>query len=113
MADCQLTKIIGNNIAEQRKKLGLSQKELASQLEIAQDSLSRIERGVSTPTIKRLEQIAKCLGCSVALLVIDASSKSPEKALSIAKQLENLSANQQELAWNIIKAAIDTLAKQK
>ena len=41
--------VLGQNIAEQRKKLHLSQKDLAHQLGITQDALSRIEKGKWRP----------------------------------------------------------------
>ncbi len=52
-----LTKIFGNNIRKRRKGLYLTQVELAERLGIGQQSLSRIERGVTAPKFERLEEI--------------------------------------------------------
>lgn len=63
-----LTKIFGNNIRKRRKGLYLTQVELAERLGIGQQSLSRIERGVTAPKFERLEEIEDVLQCSVSAL---------------------------------------------
>jgi transcriptional regulator with XRE-family HTH domain len=44
----------------------LTQAELAEQLNMGSDSLSRIENGIVAPRFQRLEDIAKILDCTVA-----------------------------------------------
>jgi len=46
--------------------MGLTQAELAEQLNMGGDSLSRIENGIVAPRFQRLEDIAKVLDCAVA-----------------------------------------------
>ena len=43
MATNKLAVIVGENISERRRRLGLSQKELADRLEISQDAMARVE----------------------------------------------------------------------
>jgi len=63
-----LAKTIGDNIASRRRALGLTQMVLAEQLGIGQDALSRMEKGMISPKISRLQDFAAVLECSVASL---------------------------------------------
>lgn len=56
------TKIIGNRIAEARKKKGISQAELAQQLFISSQAVGKWERGESMPDILTLNRLAEILG---------------------------------------------------
>lgn len=49
-------------VAEARAQYGMSQKELAEATGIDQGDISRIERGISNPSVGTLERIAKALG---------------------------------------------------
>lgn len=53
---------IGEEILKARAKAGLSQKELAARTQIDQSDISKIERGISNPTIDTIEKIAVGLG---------------------------------------------------
>ena len=53
---------IGNAIASARAYTGMSQMELSAATEIDQGDISRIERGLSNPTVETLERIAAGLG---------------------------------------------------
>lgn len=41
----KIVEIVGANIANRRRQLNISQKELAARLDITQDAMNRIERG--------------------------------------------------------------------
>lgn len=59
-----LSKLIGVNIQERRKKLGLTQENLAEKIGVGQQSLSRMERGDIAPKLERLPDVAATLQCS-------------------------------------------------
>lgn len=59
----------GQLIAQQRGALGLTQKQLASQLHISERTVSRWERGVGFPDLSLLEPLADALGLSVIELL--------------------------------------------
>lgn len=61
-----LSKLVGRNIAERRRQLGLTQEALGENLGITGAALSRIESGQTTPRISRLENLADVLNCQVA-----------------------------------------------
>lgn len=59
------------NIAKIRESQGITQVELADRLDIHVTNLNRIERGKSSPSTARLEQIARALGVPVSDLIAD------------------------------------------
>jgi uncharacterized protein YjbI with pentapeptide repeats len=56
------TKMIGNKIAEARKKLNISQAQLAESLFISAQAVGKWERGESMPDITTLNRLAEILG---------------------------------------------------
>ncbi|WP_183237684.1 helix-turn-helix transcriptional regulator [Bradyrhizobium sp. CIR18] len=57
---------IGERIRSQRKKIGLSQKELASQLDIVFQQLQKHENGTSRVPASRLYEIARVLNTPIS-----------------------------------------------
>ena len=55
----------GEFICESRKKLGMSQRELANKLNITDKAVSKWERGLSFPDISMLIPISEALGISL------------------------------------------------
>ena len=56
----------GAVVSERRKLLDMSQETLAERVGIAQESLSRMEKGFIAPRFERLQLFADALGCSIA-----------------------------------------------
>lgn len=56
------TKMIGNKIAKARKKINVSQAQLAEQLFISPQAVGKWERGESIPDIVTINRLAKILG---------------------------------------------------
>lgn len=69
-----LSALVGRNIAQRRKILGITQDDLADRLNITPAALSRIESGRTAPRFSRLSDIAGCLGCPVADLFTSSDS---------------------------------------
>ena len=67
---------IGKYIAGKRKKLGMTQKQLAEKLGMSDKSVSKWERGESIPDIEVLKQIADLFGVSVDYLLSETHDKS-------------------------------------
>ncbi len=107
-----IVEIVGKNIAEQRKKIKLSQKELAAKLNITHDAMSRMERGKMAPKMSRLHEVANALQCSVSSLFQISSPSIQEKALAIAETLESLSPEQQEAVLNVMYSTVSALKKE-
>lgn len=62
----KLALIIGANIASRRKKKNISQRSLAERVNLTYSAMCRIEAGVSSSRVSRLQAIATCLECPVA-----------------------------------------------
>lgn len=62
--------LVGQTISEIRNEKGISQRELSKKTGIMQAEICKIEQGKGNPTLTTLEKIAKCLGRTVASLVI-------------------------------------------
>lgn len=58
-----------NRVAVLRKRLGLSQVELAGKIGVTRDTISKMENGHLDLKVSRLEQLAGVLGCSCAYLL--------------------------------------------
>lgn len=77
------SKSIGNKIATARKKMNLSQAELAQQVSISSQAVGKWERGESLPDITTLNRLAEILG--VDLNYFSESFASEEKAVTNAQ----------------------------
>lgn len=56
---------IGTNIKALRVERGMTQKELAEQVNVDQSMICQIERGTKMPTVPLAKQIADALGCNI------------------------------------------------
>lgn len=63
------SKLTGKLIAQRRGELGLTQKQLAQQLNVSDRAVSRWERGVGFPDLSLLEPLADTLGLSIPELL--------------------------------------------
>jgi transcriptional regulator with XRE-family HTH domain len=58
----ELATILGRNVRAHRKRLGLSQEQLALETEMKRSYLSDLERGTRNPSVKAIERLAAALG---------------------------------------------------
>lgn len=70
MKEKQTSAKVGMNIKIMRIKIDTTQEELAFHAKISRNMLSNIERGVQSPTVEILSQIAKALGVELYKLFI-------------------------------------------
>ena len=112
MAENKLAEIVGENISERRRRLGLSQKELADRLEISQDAMARMEKGRIAPKMGRLQGIADTLQCTVAYLFRTHDEETEERAANIADILKMLPADGQEALVELVANAARVMRKQ-
>ena len=106
-----LTKIFGNNIRKRRKGLYLTQVELAERLGIGQQSLSRIERGVTAPKFERLEEIEDVLQCSVSALFHAEPCEKGGIDRIIRENLQGLQEKEQKIILKLI-AEVSVVLKE-
>jgi ribosome-binding protein aMBF1 (putative translation factor) len=67
---------IADQVAERRKRLGLSQAELAELVETTQSAIARLESGGRPPRIDTLLRIAAALDCD---LLVELRPRTPKK----------------------------------
>jgi uncharacterized protein YjbI with pentapeptide repeats len=94
-------KIIGSKIAEARKKINISQAELAEQLFISPQAVGKWERGESIPDLITFNRLAKVLG--VDLNYFSEDFRSPDTEIISFESLANQSPERQEnkLNWDM------------
>lgn len=99
------TKIIGNKIAEARKKVNISQAQLAERLFISSQAVGKWERGESMPDIITFNRLAEILGVdlnyfSEGNLPVSTESVPDENA---EKQTDDLSSPKQKInrSWDM------------
>ena len=109
MSTPKLALIVGQNIAVLRKKMDLSQKELAARLGITQDAMARMEKGQIAPKMGRLSDIAAVLECSVPYLFRSHSTETSERAATIAAILSTLPQEGQEALVDLVASAAQVM----
>ncbi|WP_413854432.1 helix-turn-helix domain-containing protein [Candidatus Ruminimicrobium bovinum] len=100
---------ISKRIKEERKKLSLTQEEVACRAEIGTKFLSSIERNTSKPSLDTFIKIAKALNTSCDNLIRNTHNNSTidDSIINSVKYLfSTLSKKQQKQIVDIIKSAI-------
>jgi transcriptional regulator with XRE-family HTH domain len=80
-----LDKLFGNRIRELRKAKGMTQEDCAFKAGIDVSYLGYVERGQQSPTLRKIEEIAKSLEVEVAELFYFKTAKSFNKQFDILK----------------------------
>jgi transcriptional regulator with XRE-family HTH domain len=91
MDETGLAVVVGRAIAKRRIACGLTQEQVAERLRIGVEAVSRMERGVSLPTVVRLGEFADIFQCKVADLVTETSGRASDQARYIESLLTRLS----------------------
>jgi transcriptional regulator with XRE-family HTH domain len=92
------TKIIGNRITEARKKINISQAQLAEQLFISSQAVGKWERGESMPDIITLNRLGEILGVDLNYFSANPESTSFEPIKDRVTSFEHDSARETEVA---------------
>lgn len=80
---------LGAGLRAARRRAGLTQKQLAEALGVASLTVSRWERGVSTPSIPRLRQIAELTSSELTTLIrsVDATARVAAELAAIREDI--------------------------
>ncbi|QBP73852.1 XRE family transcriptional regulator [Herbaspirillum huttiense] len=97
----QLAREVGGIIALRRKAKGWTQAQLAEQMGIEKETVSRLETGHISPTLGRLEQIAQLLGCDITDLLKITAPDMGDQALSLLNRMSEFSDSQQTMLMNL------------
>ena len=81
---------VGERIREERKKVGISQRELAQQAGLSNSYVALIETGKTKPSLKSITQIAEALKIDRAFLVGEDTVESVKKSVRAEIEKEYL-----------------------
>lgn len=74
---------VATQVREIRRARHLSQRQLASRMQVPRTYISKIENGKAVPTLGSLERLAEALGVEIGHLVRDARSQREEEVTSV------------------------------
>lgn len=101
---------LGKKIKEYRQLQGISQEELAEQLDISQQTLSKIECGKNFLTSETLERISSVLGVNTyELFMFEEYNTQADMLVEIEKYISIIKSNPQKLAF--VKNMVKEVAK--
>lgn len=110
MSDQEIRRAFGERLRNLRKKLGLTQKQLAAKLDIRFGQLNKYECGASAPPIEKLALLARVLDTSVDFLLtgehVDVESLNDSRLLVRFQSLREFNRADQEAVLTIIDAMI-------
>ena len=104
-------KAIGKAIARKRMEKGLTQENVAEKLNIGYEAVSRIERGIVTPNIVRLVELAEIFDCEIDELLMNATLRQVDHARHFQELFEPLSEQDRVLLMNIVTGLVERLRK--
>lgn len=111
-----IEKLIGVQIARIRKEREITQEQLAESVDVATETISRLERGVSIPSLKTLARISEALHVSLKDLFdfeypqkpVSAIEKESMKLLAYlkSKQVDDI-----KMCYRILKTIFEQIGK--
>ncbi|KGV07537.1 helix-turn-helix domain-containing protein [Burkholderia pseudomallei] len=108
-----LAAAVGRAIAKQRIASGLTQEDVAEQLGVGLEAVSRMERGVVIPTVVRLFELADIFACDAADLLTEASSRSSDQASHLNRLLSRLSSGDRTMLLEVFERLSTRLTRRE
>lgn len=94
---------IGKTIARKRKVAGFTQEEVAEHLGIGNEAFSRIERGLVSPGIYKLYELADLFKCGVETFLIEGSRRTTDQSEYITQMLSKNTLTDRQLIVSIVE----------
>ncbi len=100
----------GQAIQRIRKERGMTQEQLGEMIDVAPNSISRIERGVLIPALPTLVDICNALGTGAdPILAAYVAVDTPIRWTSLAEKLEGVELEKQHKIETILDCLIETI----
>ena len=100
----------GQVIQRTRKERGMTQEELAEKINIASNSISRIERGMLLPALPTLIDICNALEIGADLVLASyLSTDTPIRWTPLAEKLDGIDLEKQRKIETLLDCMIETL----
>ena len=97
-------KRLGQRIREERRKLGLTQAQLAEAIDISDTYMGSIERGERSLTLDTLVRLVNRLGVSIDYLLADSVPDSDSNIMEQFKQIiDGQSIERKQMAINVLR----------
>jgi transcriptional regulator with XRE-family HTH domain len=110
MQDASVRKALGKRIKQLRKEKGLTQKELAKQVNCSHAQLNKYESGLNTPPLDRLLLLAEVLGTSVDYLLAGQGNGKPplhsQRLIQRFQTIEEFGSDDRETIIKVLDAMI-------
>lgn len=107
-------KAIGKRVREKRKKLYITQAQLAEKANLSDTLISHIERGTTKLSLPSIIALANALGTSVDTLLMDVTDNSErEFDREFSLLLSGLSLGERRLIYNACKSIADDLKRER
>lgn len=97
---------IGKQIAELRKKSGLSREDLGKQVGTSGAVIGRYEREEITPSVEIANKMAKALGVSLDYLVGNTDLELTDSLMKRIKEVANMTDKDKDYVYTLIDAFI-------
>jgi transcriptional regulator with XRE-family HTH domain len=107
--ELELGQSIGKALAAHRKRVKLTQDQVAERLGVERETISRFERGAVIPPVPRLYELAEIYGCTAGELLGQGSVRTHDQAEDIAKMLEGMRDKDRKLALTIMRELAEHL----
>jgi transcriptional regulator with XRE-family HTH domain len=112
-SNSELGQRLGRNVSKMRKEAGLTQEELASRIEVEPETVSRMERGATVPSLSTLEMISVALGIRLSDLLEEPAPSLHHETRLIQAWITPLSELDKVFVLNIMKKLCRHCHKQK
>jgi transcriptional regulator with XRE-family HTH domain len=103
---------IGRTLAKKRKAAGYTQEQVAERLGIGNEAFSRIERGLVSPGLYKLYEMAEMFECGVETFLIEGSRRPTDQVEYMQQLMGKLSAPDRQLIVGIVEKLAVRLGKE-
>ena len=108
-----INKKIGKTIARKRKIAGFTQEEVAEHLGIGSEAFSRIERGLISPGIFKLYEMADMFECGIETFLVEGSRRPTDQAEYLSRMLASLSISDRSFVMGNIERMVKHLGRKR
>lgn len=105
----EIAKRVAESIKSCRERTGLSQDQVGERLEIGAEAVSRIERGISVPTLIRLAELADIFKCPIEDLLGSGSTRAIDQADYITKLIAALPTEDRTMVVEVVERICNRL----
>lgn len=106
-------KRLGNRIREERKRLNLTQSQLAEDIDISDTYMGAIERGERSLTLDTLTRLANRLGVTIDFMLADSVSDSDSNIMEQFKQIiDGHPLERKQMAINVLRTIFSYFDKE-